>query len=356
MKLAVAQMTIYGHFTTMAKSENIAVILAYDGLRVFEFGIAFEIFGLDRSNLGVDWYDCRIVGLDGPKSSTLGGISIDSAWSLDLLEKAKTIVIPGWRDLNERPSPAVLNALRSAHARGARLFSLCTGVYVIAHTGLLDGLRATTHWLYADDFKEQFPAIKFEDDVLYVDEGDIITAAGSAAGIDAGLHLIRRDYGSKIANMVARRIVVTPHREGGQAQYVETPVSLRPGRTIGQAMDWARARLDQPLSVKALASQAAMSERTFLRQFEAATRMTPGNWLRTERIGRAKDLLETTTMPLAEISDQCGFQSLETFRSVFRRTVGIAPAGFRLRFNSVEHSFAMPVKTMPSGYSNGSPE
>lgn len=141
----------------MANSENTAAILAYNGLRVFEFGIAFEIFGLDRSNLGVDWYDCHIVGLDGPKSSTTGGISIDLGWSLDLLEQANTIVIPGWRDLDERPSLAVLDALRNAHARGARLVSFCSGVYVIAHTGLLDGLKATTHWLYADDFKQRSP-------------------------------------------------------------------------------------------------------------------------------------------------------------------------------------------------------
>ena len=317
----------------MTKSDHICAILAYDGLCVFEFGIAFELFGLDRSDLDVAWYDCRIVGLDGPKSSTSGGISIESGWPLELLEQARTIVIPGWRDLDEQPPLAVLEALRSAHARGGRIMSLCSGAYVIAHSGLLDGLRATTHWRYADHFKRKFPAIQFEDDVLYVDEGSIVTAAGSAAGIDAGLHLIRRDYGSRIANMVARRMVMPPHREGGQAQYVETPVSIRPGRTIGQAMDWARARLDQPLSVKALAAQAAMSERTFLRQFEAATGLTPGNWLRSERISRAKDLLETTAIPLPQISDQCGFHSLETFRSVFRRMVGTAPAGFRQRFN-----------------------
>lgn len=329
----------------MTNSDNILVILAYDGLRVFEFGIAFELFGLDRSNLGVDWYDCRIIGLDGHKTRTLGGISIDSVWSLDLLEQANTIVIPGWRDPDERPSQVVLDALRRAHARGARLVSFCSGVFVIAHTGLLDGLKATTHWLYAEDFRQKFPAIQFENDVLYVDEGAIITSAGSASGMDAGLHLIRRDYGPKIANMVARRVVVTPHREGGQAQYVETPISLRPGRTIGQAMDWARGRLDQPLSVKALAAQAAMSERTFLRQFEAATGLTPGNWLRTERVNRARDLLETTTLPLAEIADQCGFQSLETFRSVFRRTLGIAPAGFRSRFGNTKPRKEMQAET-----------
>lgn len=316
----------------MPKSNHIVAILAYNGLCIFEFGIAYELFGLDRSDMGVAWYDCRIIGIDGPISSAEAGISIESPWSLDLIERAQTIVIPGWRARDETPPLPLLDALRAAHARGARLVSLCSGAYIIAHTGLLDGRRATTHWRYADDFRRRFPAVRFEHDVLYVDEGSIITSAGSAAGMDAGLHLIRRDHGPRIANMVARRMVIPPHRDGGQAQYVETPVSLRPGRTIGHVMDWARARLDQPLSVKSLAAEAAMSERTFLRHFEAATGQSPAAWLRSERINRAKDLLETTPTALAEIADQCGFQSPETFRSVFRRTVGVAPAGFRMRF------------------------
>lgn len=311
---------------------NLAAILVYDGVPAFEYGIAHEIFGLVRPELGVDWYNCRTASIDGGDVSGSGNLVIRADGGLELLDVARTIVIPGWRD-RDRPAPAaLLAALRRAHARGARIVTICSGSFLVGAAGLLDGRRATTHWRYAEAFRRQFPHTDFEPDMLYVDEGNILTAAGSAAGIDACLHLIRRDFGTRIANMVARRLVMPPHREGGQAQYVDAPVAIRPGRTIGEALDWARARLDQPLSVAQLAAQAAMSERTFLRQFGAATGMSPKAWLERERLTRAQDLLENTAMPLDEVGAQCGYASPETFRIAFRRVLGTAPGAYRARF------------------------
>jgi AraC family transcriptional activator FtrA len=251
---------------------------------------------------------------------------------LALLDGADTIIMPGWRDRAESPPAPLIAALRRAQMRGARVITICSGAFVAAYAGLLDGKRATTHWRYADQFRGLFPHVHYEDDVLYVDEGTVITSAGSAAGMDACLHLIRRDYGARITNMVARRLVMQPHREGGQAQYVEAPVALRPGRTIGQVLDWARERLDRPISVDAMAAQAAMSLRTFLRHFDAATGLSPKAWLQRERIARARNLLESEALSLDDVAAQCGYASPETFRTAFKRLVGVAPGTYRARF------------------------
>ena len=207
-------------------------------------------------------------------------------------------------------------------------------MFVLAAAGLLDGKRATTHWRHIPDLKRLYPDISVEEDTLYVDEGNVITSAGSAAGIDACLHLVRRDFGSKVANAVARRLVMPPHRDGGQAQYVVAPVQARPGRTIGEVMDWARARLSQRIAISAMARRARMSERTFLRRFNESTGAGPAAWLQQERMSRARELLENGTLSLADISAQCGYQSLETFRVAFRRSVGTSPAAYRARFKA----------------------
>jgi AraC family transcriptional activator FtrA len=311
---------------------GIAAILVYPGLCAFEYGIAVELFGLRRPELGVPWYDMRIVAMTGRSARGSGGVTVTADGGPRLLAKAGTIIIPGWRDPARPPPLPVLRALRRAHARGARLLSICAGAFVLGHAGLLDGRRAATHWRHADELQRLFPRARVERDVLYVDAGSIVTSAGSAAGIDAGLHLIRRDFGQRVANMVARRLVMPPHREGGQAQYVEAPVSPRPGRTIAQAMDWARARLDRPIAIGGLAAQAAMSHRTFLRHFRAALAMTPHDWLQRERLARARDLLERERLKLAEVAARCGFESLETFRAAFRRVVGVPPGAYRGRF------------------------
>jgi AraC family transcriptional regulator, transcriptional activator FtrA len=318
------------------KKRPLLALVAYDGLRTFEYSIAADVFALDRSYLGVDWYDTVVVSPDRGRLRGAGGVQVQVDAPFEAIARAGTIVVPGWRDVDKPPPARLLQALQAAAKRRARIVSLCSGAFVLGAAGLLDGKRATTHWLFADAFKRRFPLVHYEPDVLYVDEGSIITSAGSAAGLDACLHLVRRDFGAAVANTVARRMVVAPHREGGQAQYVEAPVAARTGRSgrsAGLAMDWARARLHEPITIKQLADHSAMSGRTFLRRFTEATGMTPNAWLQQERIGRARRLLETkTSMSTDDIAAQCGYESIETFRAAFRRLVGVAPARYRAQF------------------------
>jgi AraC family transcriptional regulator, transcriptional activator FtrA len=313
-------------------SPGLVTVLAYDGLCTFEFGIAVEVFGLPRPEFDFPWYEFAVVAAEGRRSKAMGGIVVEASASLAALETAKTIIVPGWRDRAERPPERLLKAISRASGRGARCLSICSGVYVLAAAGLLSGKRATTHWRHIPDLKRLYPDVQVEEDVLYVDEGNVITSAGSAAGIDACLHLVRRDFGSRIANSVARRLVMPPHRDGGQAQYVVAPVHEQPGRTISEVMEWTRRRLAEPLGIGRLADHAAMSERTFLRRFQDGVGMTPMAWLQRERMFRARELLEVSDQALGRIAEQCGYQSLETFRVAFKRVVGTSPAAYRSRF------------------------
>ena len=280
------------------------------------------------------WYDFVVVSAEGRRSRAMGSIVVEASGGLELLKTARTIIVPGWRDRAERPPEPLLKAIKQASARGARCLTICSGVFVLAATGLLDGKRATTHWRHMPDLKRSYPAIEVEEDTLYVDEGNIITSAGSAAGIDACLQLVRRDFGSNVANNVARRLVMPPHRDGGQAQYVTAPVQERPGKTIGEVMDWARSKLIEPIEIGAMAKHAAMSERTFLRRFQEGTGLSPIVWLQRERMFRARELLEASSLSLADVSAQCGYESLETFRVAFKRVVGTSPAAYRDRFKT----------------------
>lgn len=311
------------------------VILAYRDLHVFEYSIAVEVFALQRPNLGVDWYEVDIVAAESGRMCGIGGVEIRPTAPFAAIERAQTIIAPGWVAM-DRPLPARLKrALLAAHARGARLLSICSGAYVLAECGLLDGRRATTHWLYGAQFRERFPSVSFEEDVLYVDEGQIITSAGSAAGIDACLHLVRRDFGAQVANKVARRMVCAPHREGGQAQYVETPVpdSAKSRHSVfDRALLETRQRLHEVSSVAELARRALMSERSFTRRFQQTMGTSPGAWLMRERIARARELLESTQLSIDEVSSRCGYESTETFRVAFKRIAGVAPGAYRGRF------------------------
>ncbi|WP_413795243.1 MULTISPECIES: transcriptional regulator FtrA [unclassified Pseudomonas] len=307
-------------------------ILTYKGLCVFEFGIALEIFGLPRPELDVPWYKCQIVAVDPGPMYALGGIQISVDAGLELLDSAQTIIIPGWRSRHETPPEALLQALRNAHARGARLLSICSGVFVLAATGLLDGKTVTTHWQLSDELAERFPLIKVDPNVLYVDAGQLITSAGSAAGIDACLHLIVRDFGTHVANSVARRLVMAPQRTGGQSQFIVTPVSKSPRNELTRVLQWAREHLNEPLSVCEMASQMAMSERTFLRRFVETTGLSPMAWLQQERLSRARELLESTDQSTTTIAQVCGYRSVESFRKAFRNTVGLPPSAYRERF------------------------
>ncbi|MBA1242175.1 transcriptional regulator FtrA [Pseudomonas japonica] len=316
----------------MNTSPGLVAILAYDGLCTFEFGIAVEIFGLARPEFDFPWYSHRIVAADSGPMRAMGGIQVIADVGLDALAQANTVVIPGWRSRDERPPAALLHAIQAAHARGARLVSICSGVFVLAAAGLLDGQRATTHWRYTDELAERYPAIEVDPDVLYVDAGQIITSAGSAAGIDACLHLVARDFGTAVANSVARRLVMAPQRAGGQLQFIPAPVARNSRNDLAQVLDWARQQLHKPLSVAAMADRALMSERTFLRRFTETTGLTPKAWLQQSRLALARELLEGTTLPLERLAERCGFGSIESLRLAFRKHSGLAPSAYRERF------------------------
>ena len=314
-------------------ASHLVVALAYDGLCTFEFGVAVEVFGLARPELGPDWYRFAVAGLDPGPLRAMGGIRVVVDGGLDLLDDAGTIIIPGWRGAREPVPPALSEALTRAHRRGARLLSICSGAFVLAAAGLLNGRRATTHWRYAALLRDLYPDIQVAPDVLYVDEGNILTSAGSAAGIDLCLHLVRRDFGPDAANSVARRLVVQPHREGGQAQFIETPVpTAREGARLGPLLDFLRERLEDEHTLASMADRAGMSLRTFLRRFAALTGTTPAEWLLTERMARARALLESDGLPVEEVATRAGFGSAATLRHHFRQKLGLSPATYRTRF------------------------
>lgn len=311
---------------------GLVAILAYDGLCTFEFGIAVEIFGLARPEFDFPWYEHRIVAVDpGPMRAT-GGIQVTADGGMELLEQARTIIIPGWRSRSDPLPGPLIDALRRAHRRGARLLSICSGVFALAATGLLDGRGATTHWRYTEELAARFPLIEVDPDVLYVDAGQLISSAGSAAGIDACLHLVARDFGTHVANSVARRLVMSPQRTGGQAQFIPAPVSRTPRSDLSKVMQWAREHLHEPLEVRDLARQALMSERTFLRRFSEATGASPKAWLQHERLARARELLESGSEHTEHIALRCGYRSVESFRVAFRSVVGVPPSVYRERF------------------------
>jgi AraC family transcriptional activator FtrA len=313
---------------------QLIVALAYDGLCTFEFGIVVEVFALPRPEFDFPWYAFQIAGADTPIRA-LGGFRVEVDDGLELLGKADTIIIPGWRDRDERPPEAMLDAVRAAHERGVRLVAICSGVFVLAAAGLLDGRRVTTHWRHAPVLKAAYPAVELVDDVLYVEDSGIITSAGSSAGIDACLHLVRSDYGSKVANIVARRMVMPPHRDGGQAQYIDAPIQARPGKSIAAVLDWARERLAEPIEIGQMAQHAGLSERTFLRRFREGTGSTPLKWLRRERITLAMKLLEEPEKSVDDVSTHCGFESPESFRKAFHEIAGVSPTAYRRRFRQV---------------------
>ncbi|MGO4723867.1 MULTISPECIES: transcriptional regulator FtrA [unclassified Inquilinus] len=307
-------------------------VLAYDGLCTFEFGVAVEVFGLPRPEFA-EWYRFTVCAVETGPLRAIGGVQVTAAAGLEALEEAGTIVVPGWRDIREIPPEPLLAALRRARDRGARLVSICSGVFVLAAAGALAGRRVTTHWRYAEALAARYPDISVVPDVLYVDEGQVLTSAGSAAGLDLCLHIVRRDWGARIANQVARRLVVPPHREGGQAQFVDRPVQVEDRPRLAALFDWIRRNLAEDLPLDRLADQAGMSLRTFLRRFRDATGMTPAEWLVGERLALARDLLETTELPVERIATECGFGSADTLRHHFRRRLATSPARYRAGFS-----------------------
>ena len=312
------------------------VALAYDGLCTFEFGIASELFGLARPELDTPWYEYRVVATTNGPIRAVGGLTIHASADLRHVRRAGTIVLPGWRDKNEAPPAALLAALRFAHAKGARIMSICSGVYVLAATGLLDGHPATTHWRYVEHLAQRYPAIQVRPNVLYVDNGQTMTSAGSAAGLDLGLHLIRRDHGAAIAAEVARRLVLPPQREGGQAQYIRhgSTVAAIEDRRIADTATWIQSHFNEVITVGSLASRSHMSTRTFARRFLDETGTSPLAWVLTQRLHRAQVLLETTELPLTDVASAVGFASVETLRHHFRKDLNTSPSRYRSVFSS----------------------
>ena len=309
------------------------VVLAYDGLCTFEFGVAVEIFGLPRPEMGESWYRFAVAGVDEGELRATGGIRILADGDLSLLERADLILVPGWRGIDAAVPDALCDALLRASARGCQLLSICSGVFVLAATGLLDRRKATTHWRYIEALKTRYPAIDVVEDVLYQDEGDILTSAGSAAGIDLCLHVVRRDYGMEAANRVARRLVIPPHRDGSQTQQLSRPVAqLRESQRLGQLFDFLHQHLALAHTVDSLARRVGMSQRTFLRRFQDATGTTPTRWLLNERLPRAKDYLEYSILTIDSIAEQTGIGKAATLRHHFRQHYALSPARYRKQF------------------------
>jgi AraC family transcriptional activator FtrA len=308
------------------------VVVAYDGVALFEMAIAIEVFGLPRPELKVPWYELEVCSVESGPLRAPGALRLRARRRDSAIATADTIIVPGWRDPEETPPARLLDALRRAHRRGARVVSICSGAFVLAAAGLLDGRRATTHWRYTGALRDRYPSIRVEPDVLYVEEGRVFTSAGSAAGIDLCLHLVRLDYGAEIANAVARRLVVSPHRDGGQAQFIARPMPPRPGRGLAHAIDWALAHLDRPLDVDDLATAAALSPRTFVRRFRAELGGTPHRWLIRQRVLAAQRQLEDSRLSIEEVANAVGFGTAQTLRLHFRRILRTSPTAYRRRF------------------------
>ena len=316
-------------------NDHLVVALAYDNLCTFEFGCAVEIFSLARPELDVPWYRFAACAERKGVVRAAGGVSVQVPHGMAMLGRAGTIVIPGWQGVDVAPSPALLRRLVAAHARGARIATICSGVFVLAATGLLDGKAATTHWRYADLLRERFPRIAVQANSLYVDEGSILTSAGSAAGLDMMLHLVRRDHGARVANQVAQRLVVPPHRVGDQAQFVARPVPRDEAARLARLMDHVRSRPADDWTLATMAERAAMSVRTLQRQFQLSLGMTPLDWLIRERVELARQLLETSARPLGWVAALAGFGSDESFRRHFRLATGVSPMAYRRQFGAV---------------------
>lgn len=310
--------------------------LAFEGLAPFELGVAAEIFALERPELDVPWWYSFAVCAERPGAlKAVGGFDLVAPHGLDILVAADTVIVLGCPDVLGDPSQELLEALRAAHGNGARLVSICSGAFTLAATGILDGREATTHWRYTGLLQRRFPNVRVNAGVLYVDCGDVLTSAGTAAGIDLCLHIVRRDHGAQIANRVARRMVVAGHREGGQAQFVEAPVPERiVDDPIGCATRWALEHLVEPLTVSELARRAHLSPRQFSRRFRAATGQSPGGWLLRHRLQASLPLLEQSDASVEAIGHLVGLPSPAAFRRHFRTVFGVPPSVYRRSFQA----------------------
>ena len=317
---------------------NSYAVIAFDGINPFHLSVPCIIFRPDADHSQVPDFKVRVCAIDLSPIQTSAGFTIQATHTLAGLRDAETVIVPSWRDTLELPPKALLDALRKAHQRGSKIVSFCLGAFVLAAAGLLDGRRATTHWKWADELAQRYPCIKVDPAVLYVDEGDIVTAAGCAAAIDCCLHLARTQHGAEVANHIARRVVVSPFRQGGQAQFIEQPVfsSVTPDR-LSQVMDWMTQNLDAAHTLDELAQRALMSRRTFTRRFRQVTGTTVGQWLLNQRLALAQRMLDMTDSPIELVSETAGFASPAIFRRYFGQAFGVKPTVYRREFRGDVH-------------------
>jgi transcriptional regulator GlxA family with amidase domain len=317
------------------RSASTVAVLAFDDISLFHLSVPCLVFGENgQQGAGMPSLTLKVCAAEpGPLRST-AGIDVYAPFGLDDLDDAGTVIVPSWRDPAQAAPPPMLDALRKAHAGGARIVGLCLGAFVLADAGLLDGRSATTHWLRADLFAQRYPAVGLDRDVLYVDEGDVITSAGTAAGLDCCLHLLRSDWGAEVANRVARRMVLAPHRQGGQAQFIEQslPAPSGAGHRLSTLLDAVLGTLDQPHSLDDLAQRAAMGRRTFTRHFRQLTGTTVGQWLLNQRLALAQRLLETTDRSIDAVAVDAGLGTAASLRQHFATTFNISPSAYRRQF------------------------
>lgn len=308
-------------------------ILAFPGLSLFEFSVAREVFATDYSaEAGGRWYRTAICAAEPGRVRIDGGLELVVPGGLAAVARADTVIVPP-TDVPDEVPDAVIAALQRAHRRGARIASLCTGAYVLARAGLLDGRRATTHWRHCADLCRRYPGLQLDADVLYVDDGDLLTSAGSAASMDLCLHLVRLDFGAEVAARVARRLVVAPHRDGGQAQYIEKPLPPAEGcDPFADTLAWLQEHLDEPVTIEDLAARSAMSPRTFARRFTDSVGTTPYQWLLRQRVALAQRLLEGTDLPVEAVAERSGMGSAVNLRKHFQRLVHTSPQAYRRTF------------------------
>ncbi|MGW8378976.1 helix-turn-helix domain-containing protein [Streptomyces sp. ODS28] len=312
-------------------------VLALDGVTPLDLAIPTQIFTARPETP----YEMTLCGL-APKVATTAGFGLVADGGLEQVRSADTVIVPGFEPVPSQDAApdavpesvpeAVLDALAEARDRGRRVVSICTGAFAPAAAGVLDGLRATTHWKHIDDFERGFPAVTVERDVLYVDEGDVLTSAGVCCGIDLCLHIVRRDLGAEVANEIARGLVAAPHRDGGQAQYVPAPVAVAGEASLSGTREWALHRLGEPLTLRVLARHAGVSQRTFMRRFAEETGTTPLQWLLNARLGRARELLETTDRSVEQVARDCGLGTAANLRLHFRRALDTTPTAYRRTF------------------------
>jgi AraC family transcriptional regulator, transcriptional activator FtrA len=323
---------------------HVVAVLVTPMAPVLELSITHEVFGIARPELADPWYELRYCAETPGGVRIAGDFSVDARRGLDGLDTADTVIVPACGDTGLEPSASVVAALQRAHDRGARIAAICSGAFILGAARLLDGRRATTHWLHAASLAKRFPSVQVDPSVLYSEDDGIFTSAGTAAGLDLCLELVRQDHGVAVANGLARRLVVPPHRAGGQAQYVEAPLAGSENG-LSALLDWARTHLDETLGLRELAAAGNTSPRTLARRFQSGVGMSPISWLRRQRIARAQELLETTDEPIERVAELVGFGHAATFRHHFVAVTGVSPSSYRRTFGAGRRAGAMPVRS-----------